>query len=132
MSILDQAYTNGQQAAFEKFAAGMSAAGIRGAVPKVPLASSAAAATVPSMQAVQHVPAKPAAPAAAAPKPGAPAAPGAAPIAPVAPAAPQGWLAKGWGVANRVAANPVGQMAMGIGAPMLLSSMMNGNNNNQG
>jgi hypothetical protein len=115
MSILDQAYQQGQLAAFAKFAAGMSAANIRGAVPNVPMASTAASSAAPSLQQVQPV--RPAAP---------------RPAAPAATPGVQGWAQRAWGGLNRVASNPLGQIGLSIGAPMLLSGMMSGNNNQQG
>ncbi len=107
MTIFDQAYQLGQADAFEKFAlvrgAGIRAPGVT--VAPVPNA-------MPHMSFAKDT---------------------AAHVAPAqtAPAAPQGWLSKAWGGLNRVASNPVGQMALGIGAPMLIGSMMSGNNSQQ-
>jgi hypothetical protein len=122
MSVVDQAYAYGQQAAFEKFAAGLSAAAIRGAVPRVPFAGAAASNTVPSPRSLLGK-AAPAVP------PGGPVA--GAPAAAAAPAAAgsQNLLQRAWGGLNRMAANPVGQIALGVGAPMLIGSL--GSNGSQ-
>lgn len=104
MSVFVEAYTQGQQAAFEKFAGGMSAAGIRGVAP----GQMKAPALVNDV--TGHMPA-------ATPKPGG-----------LMGSAP-GWAQKAWGGLNRVAANPIGSMALGTGLMMGVGKLMEPSNN---
>lgn len=108
MSIIHEAYARGQQAAFDKFA-GLSAAGIRGAVPNVPMAQTAASAAAPSLRSVQ-VQGKPAAPAAPQPAAGA-----------------QGLMQRAWGGLNKVVSHPLGSLGLSIAAPLAIGSMMSSN-----
>lgn len=107
MSIIEDAYARGQQAAFDKFA-GLSAAGIRGAVPNVPMAQTAASAAAPSLRTVQ-VQGKPAAP------------------APAPAAGAQGLMQRAWGGLNKVVSHPLGSLGLSIAAPLAIGSMMSPN-----